>query len=116
MRQLALAQEVEELDAFAQPAAHHLGALDHLADDRGDLAGAEIEALIEGLDRVENLFVAEMRIMQRRDLDTTVVDQLGMFYIEPAVLDRLLVEERAGIRRGERDLNCMRIDLGGEFD
>jgi hypothetical protein len=50
MREFALAQEVEELDAFAQAAAHHFGASHHLAHDRGDLAGAEIEALVEGLD------------------------------------------------------------------
>src|SRR5579875_2751997 len=115
MRQLALAQEVEELDAFAQAPLHHLGTLDHLAHDRGDLAGAEIELFVEGLDRVEDLLVAQMRIMQRRDLNAVLVDQLRMFGIEPAILDRLLIEEGAGIRRGERDLDGMGIDLGREL-
>ena len=36
MRHLPLAQELEELDPFAQAAAHHLGAAHHLTDDRGD--------------------------------------------------------------------------------
>ena len=50
-RHLPVAQELEELDAFAQPPAHHLRALDHLADERGDLWPAEIEAFVEGLER-----------------------------------------------------------------
>ena len=58
MRRAALAQELEELDALAQPALHHLRAADHFADDRGDLAGAEIEAPVEFLDRVENFACA----------------------------------------------------------
>ena len=36
----ALFQELEELDAFAQAALHHVGLGDHLADDRGDLAAS----------------------------------------------------------------------------
>ena len=83
----------------------------HLADDRGDLGGAEIELLVEVLDRVEDLGVAEMRIVQRRDLHAVVVDQLGVVVVEPAVLHRLLVEERARIGRGERDLDGVRVDL-----
>ncbi len=51
VRGAALAQEVKELDAFAQPPLHHLRTADHLADDRGDLAGAEIEAPVKFLDR-----------------------------------------------------------------
>ena len=113
---LWLTQEGEELDALAQAPLHHLRAADHLADDRGDLRRAEIEAPVEILDRMEDLGVAQMRIMQRRDLHALVVDQLGIGRIEPAVLDRLLVEERARIGRRERDLDGVRIDLGREAD
>ena len=42
-RPVALPQELEELDAFAQPALHHLRAAHHLAHDRGDLRRAEVE-------------------------------------------------------------------------
>src|SRR5689334_22812803 len=117
MRRLPVgAQEGEELDAFAQAALHHLRAPDHLADDRGDLGRAEIEAAVEVLHRVEDLAVAETRIVQRRDLHAALVDQLGVLGVEPAVLHRLLVQERARIRRGERDLDGVWVDLGGEAD
>ena len=110
------AQEGEELDAFAQPALHHLRAAHHLADDRGDLRRAEVEAPVELLDRLENLGVAEMRIMQRRDLHAAVVDEFGMRFVEPAVLQRFAIKLGAGIGRRQRDLDGVRIDLGGEAD
>src|SRR5690348_4012017 len=105
VRHLPLAQELEELDAFAQAAHHHLGAPHHLADDRRDLAGAEVEALVEDLDGIEDLAVREVRIVERRDLDAVLVDELRMRRIEPAVLHRLLVKKGAGIGCRERDLD-----------
>ena len=42
--------------------------------------------------------------------------QFGIVVVEPAVLHRLLVEERAGIRRGQRHLDGVRVDLLGEAD
>jgi hypothetical protein len=57
VRCTALAQEVKEFDAFAQPPLHHLRAADHLADNGSDLAGAEIETAVEFLDRVEDFAV-----------------------------------------------------------
>src|SRR5271167_4905393 len=54
-----LAQEAEELRALAKAPLHHVGAHDHLADNRGDLGRAQVEAAVEGLDRIENLGVAE---------------------------------------------------------
>src|SRR5215207_9842710 len=53
----ALAQELKELDPLAQPAAHHLRALQHLGDERGDLLATEIEAPVKGLERIEDLGV-----------------------------------------------------------
>src|SRR5262249_18954017 len=111
VRRRTLAQETEEFDALAQAPHHHLGARDHLAHDRGDLAGAKIESPIEGLDAVEDLLVRQVRIMQRRDLDAVFVDELGVLGMEPAVLDRLVVEEGAGIGRRQGDLDGVRIDL-----
>src|SRR5947207_2835032 len=64
-----LAQELEELDAFAQAALHHVRRAHHFADDGRDLARAEIELLVEALQRREDLVVGEMRVVQRRDLD-----------------------------------------------
>src|ERR1700745_438410 len=63
VRHLPLAQELEELDAFAQAAHHHLWTLHHLADDGCDLAGAEIEALVEDFDGIEDLAVREMLVV-----------------------------------------------------
>ena len=57
-----------------------------------------------------------MRIMQRRDLNPVIVHQFGVIRVQPAVFQRLLVQERAGIRRGQRHLDRVRIDLGREFD
>ena len=57
-----------------------------------------------------------MRVVQRRDLNAVFVHQFGMLGIEPAVLHRLIVQEGAGIGRGERDLDGVRVDLGGEAD
>ena len=45
-----------------------------------------------------------------------LVHQFGVFGIQPAVLHRLLVQERAGIRRRQRHLDGVRIDLRGEAD
>src|SRR5271155_5663242 len=100
-----LAQEVKELDAFAQPPLHHLRTTDHLVDDRRDLAGAEIKASVKLLNRIEYDGVGQMRVMQRRDLDAPVVDQFGMGFIEPAILLGLIEQERARIRRRKRNLD-----------
>src|SRR5271165_3180140 len=115
-RGAALAQEAEKFSALAQPPPHHFRASDHLVDDRGDLARAEIEAAIEGLDRLENFCVAEAGIVQRRDLHAVFVDEGSIGFVEPAVLHRLIVKESAGVGRGERNLDRVRIDLGGEAD
>src|SRR5215831_4838738 len=63
VRRTALAQEVKKFDAFAQASLHHLRAADHFADNRRDFAGAQIEAPIKLLDRIEDFGVAQMRIM-----------------------------------------------------
>src|SRR5258708_1730198 len=61
---VAFTQELEEFYSLAEAALHHLRAADHLADDRGNLGGAEIEAAVEGLYRIKNLGVREMRVVQ----------------------------------------------------
>src|SRR5437763_8153648 len=115
-RLVALSQELEKLHAFAQAALHHLRRAQHLADNGGDLRRAEIEPLVEALNRVEYLGVAEMRIAELRDLATQLIDQRGVVGGEPAVVHRLLVQEGPRIRRRERHLDGMRVDFGGEAD
>jgi hypothetical protein len=65
---VARAQKAEKFDALAQAALHHLRAGDHFGHDGCDLGRPEIELLVEVLDRVKNLAVAEMWIAQRRNL------------------------------------------------
>src|SRR5262249_4157845 len=115
-RHLPAAQELEELDTFAQPTAQHLRALDHLGDERRDLFSAKIESLVEGLERLEDLSVREVRIVQWRELHPALVDQLGVADVEPAVLDRLTVQIGAGIGGRERDLDRVGVDLRGKAD
>src|SRR5260370_41502955 len=57
-----------------------------------------------------------MGVLQRRDLHPALVDQLGMGDVEPAILDRLAMQVSTGIGGGERDLDRVRIDLGGKAD
>src|ERR1700761_24791 len=86
---MALAQELEKFDALTQSALHHLRTAHHLSHNRRDLRCAEIEALIESLDIVEDLGIRKMLIGQRRDLDPVLVYQFGVRLVEPAVLHRL---------------------------
>src|SRR6185437_8994618 len=105
-------QEAEELDAFAQTALHHVPARQHLAHNLPDLRRAEVELLIELLEMVIDLVARQMRIADRRELHAFLaheVDRLVLFH--PAVLDGLLVERRARIRRGERNLDRVRVDF-----
>src|SRR5579862_314079 len=60
--------------------------------------------------------MAQMRIVERRYLYAVIVDQLCVCVVEPAIFEGLAMEERAGIRRGEGNLDRMRIDLRGEAD
>ena len=57
-----------------------------------------------------------MRVVDGGELHALSFDQLRLALLEPAVLHRLLVERRAGIGRGQRHLDGVRIDLLGELD
>src|ERR1700737_4094058 len=71
----ALAQESEELDAFPQSALHQLRAERHLRHDRCDLRRAEIEAPIEFLDGMKDLRMAEVGVVQGRDLHAALIHE-----------------------------------------
>src|SRR6201996_428224 len=70
------AQEAEKLHAFAQTPLHHVPAQQHLAHDLPDLRGPEIEALVEALDVVIDLFARQMRITDRRELHPFLAHQV----------------------------------------
>ena len=75
---MTIPQELEEFDAFAEAAFHHLGAADHFVDDGGDFGGSEVEFFIEGFDAVEDFGVGEVRVVEGRDLDAGFVDEFGV--------------------------------------
>src|SRR5882724_2122031 len=86
------AKKLEELHALAQATHQHLRRGEHLAHDRCDLRRSEIELLVEVLHRLEDFGVAEVRIVERRDLRTVLGQQVGVVR-EPAIFLRLLVEK-----------------------
>src|SRR5260370_24648840 len=115
-RLAALAQEAEKFDAFAQPPPQYLGAFHHLAGDGGDLRRAERKAFVEVVHGLENFGMAQVRVAQRCDLHAVFGQQLGVVVDQPAVLQRLLVQERAGIGRSERNLDGVWVDLDSKTD
>src|ERR1700688_4279362 len=100
-----LPQELKELDPFTQPANHHLPIADHLAHDRRNLPGSKIESPIKFLDRIENFGLAQMRVVQRRNLDAFTIHELRIRGVKPTVFYRLIEKKRARIGRRQRDLN-----------
>ena len=106
LRRVALAEELEELHALAQAPFHHLRAHHHFAHDRGDFRCPEIKAFVEGLDVIEDFGVRQMRIVQRGDLHAVIVDELGIGRVQPAIGERLVVQECARIGGGERGLDA----------
>src|SRR5665213_822508 len=58
-----------------------------------------------------------MWVADRGQLHTLVVDQVdSLVFLQPAVLDRLPIQGRARVRRGEGHLNRVGIDLLGKVD
>ncbi len=58
-----------------------------------------LEFLVEILDRIENFAVAEMGIVQRRDLRAFLRQEVDLLIVEPTILLGLTVEEGARIWR-----------------
>src|SRR5258708_7717684 len=92
------------------------GAATHARDRGGVRAAGKGGPPVEDLDGIEDLAMREVRVVGRRDLHAVLVDQLGVLDVEPAILHRLLVKERAGIGRRQRDLDRVRVDFGRELD
>src|SRR5437764_11649717 len=102
-RNLALAQEPEELDSLAKPALHHFRTPYHFTDDRSDLRRPQVESPVEVLDRLENFGMTQMRVAQCRCLRAEIGQKFRAFIDQPAVRERLFVKESTWIGRGERD-------------
>ena len=54
--------------------------------------------------------------MKWGQLQPMLVNQVRMLRVQPTILQRLAVKLGAGIRRGQRDLDRVRVDFTGEAD
>src|SRR5262245_9094427 len=109
-----MVEEAEELIAFGEAASHHPAVPQHLRAERDHLARAEVEAPVHLVHRAVDLRARQVRIADGTHLEAAVVDQ--PLRLEPSFAARLLVERRARIGRGERDLDGVGIDLAREAD
>src|ERR1700733_12702726 len=102
LSRLMRAQEAEEFHALSQAALHHLPAAKHLPNDLPDLSRTEVETLVEQFYALEDLFLRQMRVADRRQLDTVVIDQVhGIILLQPAILHGLSVQGGPRIGRGQ---------------
>ncbi len=111
----ARGEKTEEFDALAHASHEHFPAARYLQGHLGDLRRPEVESLVERRHALENLVRGQVRVRQRRHLYATVGDE-SVDAAEPAIRLRLVVEEGAGVSRGERDLDRARIEFLCEFD
>src|SRR5439155_19026534 len=98
--------------ALGKAAAADRGVRRHLPEEPEDLPRPEVEAPVEALDRREDLRARQVRVAEHAGLHTARVHELVA--LEPAVLDRLLVERRSRVRRRQRHLERIGIDLARE--
>src|SRR5215217_7154802 len=68
--------------AGVQTTLRHVRTAQHFAHHGGDLGGTEIEPPIEIVDRLENLGVAQVRVMKRKKLTSPFVDQFTSIVVE----------------------------------
>src|SRR5256712_4845054 len=99
----AAREKAQELHALAEPAAQHRAVARHLGGDREDLAGTEVEAAVELLERGEDLGAAQVRVAEDARLHAAGIHQ-GVV-LQPAARLRLAVQGGARIRRRQPDLD-----------
>src|SRR5664279_3782869 len=83
----------EKLVPFAQPAHADVLVFEHRFDDAQNRFGAQVIAMVESLDALKNLVLAQSRILQCALLETVAFDEVRLvFFEEPAVSFRLVVK------------------------
>src|SRR5262245_51329248 len=107
-------QEPQELTPLGQPPLADVEVARHLLDEAEQLPRPEIELPVETFDGRKDLLAREVRITQHARLRPAGVDELGL--LEPPALLRLAVERGPRVRRRERDLERVRIDVPCEAD
>src|SRR5487761_1328227 len=113
---LVLAQEGHELHPFSQASGEHVLVPDHLRHHLGDLARSEVELLVEGVHRLEDLRARQLRVLEHRRLHAPLVHQVGVVLGQPSLLLRLLVQGGARVRSGDGHLQRVGVDVLGELD
>src|SRR5579875_3442432 len=68
-------QEAHKLGTFAKTTLHQITIPEHLCGHLCNLPGSKIELLVEGFDRFVDFRPVEMRVFERGDLYTTIIDQ-----------------------------------------
>ena len=90
---------------FAQSANANVLVFEHRLDDAENRFRAEVVAVIEAFDVLEDFVFAQAGIFERALLETVGFHEVGLVFLgEPAVQFGLTVEFRARIRRDQRDL------------
>src|SRR5215467_6725662 len=107
-------EELQELAALGEAPLAHVEVARHLLDEAEKLARPEVELPVEARDRGEDLLARKMGIAEHARLRAARVDQIRR--LEPALLLCLAVERGAGIRRRQRDLERIGIDVVREAD
>src|SRR5581483_1398312 len=110
----AVPHRLQELPALGEEARALVRVEDDLLHLLRDVARAEVELLVEALDRRVDLDRRDRRIAHRALLVAAVVDER----VDDLVAVRLdeVVEVRAGVRRCERDLDRLAVHLLREVD
>src|SRR5579864_3108235 len=99
---LASTEISEELYAFLQAPFHHLPTHQHFADDFPDLGWSEIKTLVELRNANVDLFARQVRIADSGSLGARRIDEGDdLAFIQPSVLDRLLMKDGTRIGRSE---------------
>src|SRR2546425_388192 len=114
---LPLPEALEKFVAFAAAAHQNVFVLEHGFDDAQDGLGTKIIGAIKSVHGFEYFVLAQARIFESALLETVVLDQVGLVFLdEPPVLAGHLEEFGPGIRRGEGNLDAEHIQLLGKAD
>src|SRR5262249_15514041 len=101
-------EETDEVESLAEAPLHDRAIAQHLGAEGDQLARTEIEAPVERLECLEDLSARQVWIADHARLRAAGVHEAVA--LEPALRKCLSVQLRTRIRRGERDLQRVRID------
>ena len=108
---------LEEFVAFTQAANTDVLVFQHRLDDAENRFRAEVVAVIEAFDVLEDFVFAQAGIFERALLEAVGFHEVGFVLLgEPAVQPGLLVKFRVRIRRGQGNLHAEHVEFLCEAD